>query len=77
MNRQRRTTLEDLKEKLEELRKNLGVFKEEEEDAFNGIPGYLSGSERYKNAEATVEDLEGAVDFLEEVIGYLESILER
>ncbi len=34
MNRQRRTTLEDLKEKLEELQKRLETLKEEEEDAF-------------------------------------------
>ena len=75
MNRQRRTTLEDLKEKLEELQKRLETLKEEEEDAFNDMESKFYNHIDYKIWESDIKNLDYAVDHLGEALDFIDVVL--
>lgn len=76
MNKQRRKTLNELYEKLAELRDILDEIKDEEEAYRDNIPENLQGSERYEKAEEACDNLDYALSSLEEVLEYIESAAE-
>ncbi len=75
MNRQRRTTLEDLKEKLEELRENLEALKEEEEDDFNDMESKSYNHIDYRIWESDIKYLDYAVDHLGEALDFIDVVI--
>lgn len=77
MNKVRRKRLEGLIAKLEEVKEELAVFQEEEEEYRDNIPENLQGSQRYEKAEEACDALGNAASSLEEAIEHItESISE-
>lgn len=73
MNKQRRKTLNELYDKLAELRDLLEEVKCEEDDYRDNIPENLQNSERYEKAEEACDNLDYALSSLEEALDYIES----
>lgn len=76
MNKPRRNSLNNLYEKLAELRELLEEVKAEEEEAFDNIPESLWGTERYEISEQAIENMDLALDSLDEALSYIESAAE-
>lgn len=76
MNKQRRKTLNQIYDKLAELRDLLEEVKEEEEEYRDNMPENLQNSERYEIAENACDNLDSAVCSLEEVLDYVETAAE-
>ena len=72
MNQRRRKWLEEISERLSELKDELEVIQEEEYK--ENIPKNLQGSERYEKAEESVDQLEEAVDGLSDILELIEDI---
>ena len=71
MNAMRRKLLQSIMDKLEDLKSDLAVLTEEEEESRDNIPENLWGSERYEKADEACDNLNGAFDSLEEAIDYI------
>ena len=76
MNKQRRKTLNELYDKLAELRDLLDEVKCEEEDYRDNMPENLQNSERYEIAENACDNMASALSSLEEALDYIESATE-
>ncbi len=76
MNRTRRKTLEEIYDKLSEMKELLEQVKDEEEECRDNIPENLWGSERYEKADEACNNLDFAASSLEEVLDYIESAKE-
>ncbi len=72
MNKLRRKALAAIMERLEEVKADLEMVAEEEEEAFDNIPESLEGTERYEAAEAAVENLQEAISSFEDLLSYIE-----
>lgn len=76
MNKQRRKTINEIYDKLAELRDLLEEVKCEEEDYRDNMPENLQNSERYEIAEEACDNLDSALSSLEEALDYVESAAE-
>lgn len=76
MNKQRRKTLNEIYDKLAELKDLLEEVQQEEEEYRDNMPENLQSSERYEKAETACENLECIVSLFEEALGYIESAAE-
>ena len=76
MNKIRRKTLNELYDKLAELRDLLEEVKCEEEDYRDNMPENLQNSERYEIAENACDNMDSAVCSIEEALDYIESAAE-
>lgn len=76
MNNTRRKELQAIIDKLEDLKGDLELLQEEEEEYRDNMPENLQGSERYEMAEEAISNIEEAVSGLEDVISYIESATE-
>lgn len=74
MNKERRTTLESIKEHLGEVRDKLGKLAEAEQDALDEIPD--CGTEEYQKTEAAAEGLEDVLDTFDQLLKGIEEVLE-
>ena len=73
MNKPRRKTLADIREKLSELRDLLEEVMMEEEEYRDNMPENLQGSERYEKAEEACDNLDSARTSIDEALEYIES----
>lgn len=76
MNNTRRKALQSIIDKLDDLKFDIEILQEEEEDYRDNIPENLQGSERYEKAEEACDNLDSAVYSLEEVIDYITSAID-
>lgn len=76
MNKERRKNIQGIADQLEELKGNLELLQEEEEEYRDNIPENLQGSERYERADEACEALNEAVDNLEDIISSLSELAE-
>jgi len=76
MNKQRRKTLNDLYEKIADIRDVLEEVKDEEECYRDNMPENLQSSEMYERADAACDLLDDAIRSLDEALGYIESATE-
>lgn len=76
MNKKRRKNIQGILDQLEELKGNLELIQEEEEDYRDNIPENLQGSERYEKADEACDTLSGAVDSLDDIICELGNLIE-
>lgn len=78
MNKKQRIELERIASQLEELRSDLEVICDEEDEKLDNIPDNLNGSDRYNdmwvvrdNLEEVIADLDNTIDNLRDnVINY-------
>ncbi|WP_367569332.1 hypothetical protein [Lacrimispora sp.] len=71
MNNPRRKELERIANAITELKEQLEILQEEEDEYRDNMPENLQGSERYEKAEAACENLYGAVSSLEEAVDFI------
>lgn len=76
MNKERRKNIQGIADQLEELKGNLELIQEEEEEYRDNIPENLRGSERYEKAEESCDALSEAVDNLDDIIASLGELAE-
>lgn len=76
MNKIRRKTLEQVYEKLADIRDIIDEVKDEEACAKDNLPESLEGSERYESMAEAVENLEDALSSIEDALDYIESAME-
>lgn len=75
MNKERRKTIREIMEQIEELKSSLEDCQWDEEEYRDNIPENLQGSERYEKADNAVSNIEDAVSNLEEVLSSLEEAI--
>ena len=73
MNKQRRTTLNQINDLIASVYEDLESCKDQEEEYRDNMPENLQGSERYEAADAAVDNMSSAVDALDEAISSIES----
>ena len=71
MNKSRRTRIDDLIQKIEDLCYDIDLLREEEDDAYNNLPESIQYSERGETMSEAIENLESAISSLEEATEYL------
>lgn len=76
MNKSRRKQIESVIGKLEEIKSEIDMIREEEQDCLWNMPENLQNSDRYQMSEEAVSNMEGAMDDLDEVIELLEGAME-
>ena len=75
MNKNRRKRLTELMDELHDLKDELEILTEEEEEYLDSIPENLQGSEKYEKAEGACDSLRSAVDTFDEVLSYIEDAI--
>lgn len=76
MNNIRRKSLNEIKDKIDDLRIDLEQLLEEEQDYLDNIPENMQSGERYEKAEDAVSALEEAVSSLEEAVDSIDTAVE-
>lgn len=76
MNNTRRKELEKVADAITELKEQLDILKEEEEEYRDNMPENLQGSERYEKAETACDNLDSAVSSLEDALDSINESME-
>lgn len=71
MNKSRRSRIDKLIERIDELMSDLDIIRQEEQDAYDNLPDSFQDSERGEIMYNAIDSLESAADSLEEVEDYL------
>ena len=72
MNKVRRKRVEEVIQRIEDLKAEIEDILSEEEEYRDNIPENMQQSERYENADNNCCNLQAAIDSIEEVVSYLE-----
>lgn len=76
MNKARRKTINEIYDRLAELRDLIEEVKYEEEEYRDNMPENLQCSERYEIADTACDNLDSAISSIEEALDYIESAAE-
>ena len=77
MNKARRKSLTEIKDKIEDLKTDIELLLDEEQDYLDtGFPENIQSGERYEKAEAAVSALEDAISSLEEAVESIDTAIE-
>ena len=71
MNKSRRTRIDKLIERIDDLMSDLDLIREEEQEAYDNLPESIQDSERGESMYDAIDNLESAYSSLEEVEDYL------
>lgn len=77
MNKQRRKELERIADLLSECMSGLESVKEEEQEAYDNLPGGIQYSERGEAMQENVDDLDYVISDLDSVISSINEIIEK
>jgi hypothetical protein len=72
MNKPRRELLEKLNTRLDKLKCDLELIRDEEQEYIDNTPEGLQGGERAENAEIAVSNMDDAINNLEEAASSIE-----
>ncbi len=72
MNNNRRKSIEELQNRLQDLLDELEIIKDEENEAFENMPESLQESERGQIAQEATSNLDSSYNSLQEAMEYLE-----
>ena len=72
MNNMRRKKLSAIAAKIEELKSDLDLIREEEEEARDNLPESMQETDRYYAMDEACDNLENAVDSLDEALSSIE-----
>lgn len=72
MNKQRRKNINALWEKLEELRADIEIILDEEQEAYDNMPEAFQDGERGETAKEAIDNLESAINDIESALYYLD-----
>lgn len=73
MNKIRRKNIDAIQERLEELRSDVELILDEEQEAFDNLPESLQEAERGQAMQDSIDYLEEAISSIDEAIGNLET----
>ena len=73
MNKSRRTQIDRILERIEDLLSDIDLVREEEQEAYDNMPESFQDSERGELMYDAIDNLESAYGSLEEVQDYLNS----
>lgn len=73
MNKARRKRIEKIAQELEDLRSDLELVTEEEQEAYDNMPESFQMSERGEHAESVIENLELIMESMQEALDGLYS----
>ncbi|MFV0419296.1 MAG: hypothetical protein ACK5KT_11270 [Dysgonomonas sp.] len=76
MNAQRRKQLENIISKLEELKNDIEMTRDAEQEAYDNLPEGLQVSFRGESIESAVGALDSAYDSIEDTINNLQEAIE-
>lgn len=76
MNNARRKNLTNIRARIEELKSDLELLLEEEQEAFDNMPESIQYSDRGETMEEGISALEDAVSSLEESMEYIDTAIE-
>lgn len=76
MNKIRRKALQEIYDKLSDLREELETIKDEEDESRENMPENLQGSERYEQSEAASGNIDEAMEYLSSACDSIESAME-
>lgn len=76
MNRERRKRLEKIVSQIEELRDQLAVIQEEEQEAYDNLPDNLNDTDRATQLYDNASNLEDAASNLDDVCDSIRDIIE-
>ena len=74
MNKSRRATLNMIANSLVELKSQLEIVRDDEQDAYDNLPESIQESERGDTMQEAVDNMEYAIDSLEEAVDYLNEV---
>jgi hypothetical protein len=72
MNKQRRNRIEYVKAKLGELKYEIEILQEEEDEEYNNLPENIQDSDQGQSMYEIANNLQDAADFIDEAIDYLD-----
>ena len=72
MNKERRKSITNTIEKLQEINETISIILEEEEIYRDNMPENLQNSEKYEKADQACDNLQECMDELESIIDMLE-----
>lgn len=73
MNKQRRTEIQDVMDKLTELRDQVECIQNDEQEAFDNLPEGIQASDKGSMMEEAVNSLQDALDGIDEAVSGLEN----
>ena len=73
MNKSRRSRIDEIIQKIEDLTADIDLIREEEETAYDNLPESIQESERGEFMYEAIGYLEDAISSMEEVTDYLNS----
>lgn len=76
MNKIRRKALQEIYDKLSDLREELETIKDEEDESRENMPENLQGSERYERSETASGNIDEAMEYLSSACDSIESAME-
>jgi hypothetical protein len=76
MNKIRRKALQEIYDKLSDLREELETIKDEEDESRENMPENLQGSERYEQSETASGNIDEAMEYLSSACDSIESAME-
>ena len=76
MNKQRKKALQDVQDRLDQIREDLETLTNEEEEYRDNIPENHQGSERFERAEEVCGLLTDALDSLDSALENIEQAAE-
>lgn len=76
MNNTRRKALQEIFDKLSDLREKIESIREEEDESRENMPENIHGSERYGQSETASYNMDEAAECISSACNNLESILE-
>lgn len=75
MNRHQRKEIKKLLEQLEEIKEQINMNLQEEQDKYDNMPENLQMSEKAENMQEVISNLEDAKCSLEDVISSIENVI--
>lgn len=76
MNAKRRKQIQDVWDKLDDLKSELESIMEEEQEAYDNLPESIQSTERGERMQEAADNLQNAIDAFDDVTSYLESAME-
>ena len=77
MNKARRKAIEEIVDQLGELKEQVELLSEEEQEAYDNLPESIQYSERGEAIGENATDLEDAASSIDDVMSTLQGIIER
>lgn len=77
MNNERRKEIKKLIDRCIELKNDVELIRDEEQEYFDNMPESIQGGDKGERAQTAVDALEAAIGMAEDIENYLQEALEQ